>query len=56
MQNRLDESGIIYIGSEVSPEDVLVDKVTPKDETQLTLEEKLLKVIFGEKVPITSLL
>ncbi|MFH4354249.1 MAG: DNA-directed RNA polymerase subunit beta [Neisseriaceae bacterium] len=49
MQNRLDESGIIYIGSEVSPGDVLVGKVTPKGETQLTPEEKLLKAIFGEK-------
>ena len=49
MQNRLDESGIIYIGSEVVPGDVLVGKVTPKGETQLTPEEKLLKAIFGEK-------
>ncbi|MBN3859745.1 DNA-directed RNA polymerase subunit beta [Neisseriaceae bacterium PsAf] len=49
MQNRLDESGIIYIGSEVGPGDVLVGKVTPKGETQLTPEEKLLKAIFGEK-------
>mgnify|MGYP001940089718 FL=1 len=49
MQNRLDESGIIYIGSEVRPGDVLVGKVTPKGETQLTPEEKLLKAIFGEK-------
>lgn len=49
MQNRLDESGIIYIGAEVNPGDVLVGKVTPKGETQLTPEEKLLRAIFGEK-------
>ena len=49
MQNRLDESGIIYIGAEVEAGDVLVGKVTPKGETQLTPEEKLLRAIFGEK-------
>ncbi|TDR30925.1 DNA-directed RNA polymerase subunit beta [Hydromonas duriensis] len=47
--NRLDDSGIIYIGAEVSAGDVLVGKVTPKGETQLTPEEKLLRAIFGEK-------
>jgi DNA-directed RNA polymerase subunit beta len=47
--NRLDESGIIYIGAEVKPGDVLVGKVTPKGETTLTPEEKLLRAIFGEK-------
>jgi DNA-directed RNA polymerase subunit beta len=47
--NRLDESGIIYIGAEVQPGDVLVGKVTPKGETTLTPEEKLLRAIFGEK-------
>ncbi|WP_298290523.1 DNA-directed RNA polymerase subunit beta [Thiomonas sp.] len=46
---RLDESGIIYIGTEVEAGDVLVGKVTPKGETQLTPEEKLLRAIFGEK-------
>ena len=46
---RLDESGIVYIGAEVSPGDVLVGKVTPKGETTLTPEEKLLRAIFGEK-------
>ncbi|MEN9369073.1 MAG: DNA-directed polymerase subunit beta [Pseudomonadota bacterium] len=47
--SRLDESGIVYIGAEVSPGDVLVGKVTPKGETTLTPEEKLLRAIFGEK-------
>ncbi|ALM85396.1 DNA-directed RNA polymerase subunit beta [Bordetella sp. N] len=47
--NRLDESGITYIGAEVNADDVLVGKVTPKGETQLTPEEKLLRAIFGEK-------
>ena len=46
---RLDESGIVYIGAEVKPGDILVGKVTPKGETQLTPEEKLLRAIFGEK-------
>ena len=49
MLARLDESGIIYIGAEVEAGDVLVGKVTPKGETQLTPEEKLLRAIFGEK-------
>ena len=49
MQGRLDESGIVYIGAEVEAGDVLVGKVTPKGETQLTPEEKLLRAIFGEK-------
>ena len=45
----LDESGIIRIGAEVKPSDILVGKVTPKGETQLSPEEKLLRAIFGEK-------
>ncbi len=47
--NRMDDSGIIYVGAEVKPGDVLVGKVTPKGETTLTPEEKLLRAIFGEK-------
>ena len=47
--SKLDESGIVYIGAEVSAGDILVGKVTPKGETQLTPEEKLLRAIFGEK-------
>ena len=47
--SRLDDSGIINIGSEVISDDILVGKVTPKGETQLTPEEKLLRAIFGEK-------
>src|SRR5437588_286864 len=47
--NNLDESGIIRIGASVKPGDILVGKVTPKGETQLTPEEKLLRAIFGEK-------
>ncbi|EPE37512.1 DNA-directed RNA polymerase subunit beta [Candidatus Photodesmus katoptron] len=47
--SRLDESGIVYIGAEVKSGDILVGKVTPKGETQLTPEEKLLRAIFGEK-------
>ncbi|MFP5483640.1 MAG: DNA-directed RNA polymerase subunit beta, partial [Gammaproteobacteria bacterium] len=47
--SRLDESGIVYIGAEVQAGDVMVGKVTPKGETQLTPEEKLLRAIFGEK-------
>ncbi|MBF8246449.1 MAG: DNA-directed RNA polymerase subunit beta [Rickettsia sp.] len=46
---HLDESGIIYIGSQVKPGDILVGKVTPKSETAVTPEEKLLRAIFGEK-------
>ncbi|MFQ5543483.1 MAG: DNA-directed RNA polymerase subunit beta [Nitrospiria bacterium] len=46
---NLDESGIIRVGAEVKPGDILVGKVTPKGETQLTPEEKLLRAIFGEK-------
>ena len=46
---NLDESGIIRIGAEVRPGDILVGKITPKGETQLTPEEKLLRAIFGEK-------
>jgi DNA-directed RNA polymerase subunit beta len=49
MLGRLDESGIVYIGAEVEAGDALVGKVTPKGETQLTPEEKLLRAIFGEK-------
>jgi DNA-directed RNA polymerase subunit beta len=47
--NKLDQSGIVYIGAEVTAGDILVGKVTPKGETQLTPEEKLLRAIFGEK-------
>jgi len=47
--SSLDESGIVYVGAEVKPGDILVGKVTPKGETQLTPEEKLLRAIFGEK-------
>ncbi|MGJ8516910.1 DNA-directed RNA polymerase subunit beta [Carnimonas bestiolae] len=47
--NKLDDSGIVYIGAEINPGDILVGKVTPKGETQLTPEEKLLRAIFGEK-------
>ena len=47
--NKLDESGIVYVGAEVKGGDILVGKVTPKGETQLTPEEKLLRAIFGEK-------
>ncbi len=46
---KLDESGIVYIGAEVKAGDILVGKVTPKGESQLTPEEKLLRAIFGEK-------
>jgi len=46
---KLDEAGIVYIGAEVKGGDILVGKVTPKGETQLTPEEKLLRAIFGEK-------
>ena len=46
---KLDESGIVYVGAEVKGGDILVGKVTPKGETQLTPEEKLLRAIFGEK-------
>ena len=49
MAGRLDDAGIVYIGAEVTAGDVLVGKVTPKGETQLTPEEKLLRAIFGEK-------
>ena len=47
--SKLDEAGIVYIGAEVGAGDILVGKVTPKGETQLTPEEKLLRAIFGEK-------
>ena len=46
---KLDETGVVYIGAEVQAGDILVGKVTPKGETQLTPEEKLLRAIFGEK-------
>ncbi|GCE26198.1 DNA-directed RNA polymerase subunit beta [Dictyobacter alpinus] len=46
---NLDERGIIYVGAEVGPQDILVGKITPKGETELTAEEKLLRAIFGEK-------
>ena len=45
----LDEEGVIRVGAEVSPGDILVGKITPKGETELTAEEKLLRAIFGEK-------
>ena len=47
--SKLDESGIVHVGAEVKPNDVLVGKVTPKGESMLTPEEKLLRAIFGEK-------
>jgi len=47
--SKLDEAGIVSIGAEVRPGDILVGKITPKGETQLTPEEKLLRAIFGEK-------
>jgi DNA-directed RNA polymerase subunit beta len=47
--SNLDESGIVFIGAKVKPFDILVGKITPKNENQLTPEEKLLKAIFGEK-------
>jgi DNA-directed RNA polymerase subunit beta len=47
--SKLDDAGIVYVGAEVKPNDILVGKVTPKGETQLTPEEKLLRAIFGEK-------
>lgn len=47
--SRLDDCGIVYVGAEVKQGDILVGKVTPKGETQLTPEEKLLRAIFGEK-------
>jgi len=46
---KLDDSGIVYVGAEIKPNDILVGKVTPKGETQLSPEEKLLRAIFGEK-------
>jgi DNA-directed RNA polymerase subunit beta len=45
----LDEEGVVYIGAEVRPGDILVGKITPKGETELTAEERLLRAIFGEK-------
>src|SRR5699024_494204 len=47
--SKLDESGIVYVGAEMRPGDILVGKVTPKGESQLTPDEKLLRAIFGEK-------
>ena len=46
---NLDEAGIVYIGAEVQPGDILVGKITPKGESPMTPEEKLLRAIFGEK-------
>ena len=46
---NLDEAGIVYIGAEVGPADILVGKITPKGESPMTPEEKLLRAIFGEK-------
>jgi DNA-directed RNA polymerase subunit beta len=47
--SELDENGIIRVGAEVGPDDILVGKITPKGETELSAEEKLLRAIFGEK-------
>ena len=47
--SKLDECGIVYVGAEVNPGDILVGKITPKGENQLSPEEKLLRAIFGEK-------
>ncbi len=49
MLSNLDEAGIVYVGADVSPGDILVGKVTPKGESPVTPEEKLLRAIFGEK-------
>ena len=49
MLRNLDEAGIVYVGADVSPGDILVGKVTPKGESPVTPEEKLLRAIFGEK-------
>ncbi len=49
MLNKLDETGVVHIGANVEPSDILVAKITPKAEQQLTPEEKLLRAIFGEK-------
>ena len=49
MLTHLDDSGIVYVGTEVAPGDILVGKVTPKGEQQLTPEEKLLRAVFGDK-------
>ena len=46
---NLDEAGIVYVGAEVHPGDILVGKITPKGESPMTPEEKLLRAIFGEK-------
>ena len=46
---ELDEEGIIRVGAKVGPDDILVGKITPKGETELSAEEKLLRAIFGEK-------
>ena len=46
---NLDEAGMVYIGAEVKPGDIMVGKVTPKGESPMTPEEKLLRAIFGEK-------
>ena len=46
---NLDEAGIVYVGAEVQPGDILIGKVTPKGESPMTPEEKLLRAIFGEK-------
>ena len=45
----MDENGIVVIGAEVEPNDILVGKIAPKGETELTAEERLLRAIFGEK-------
>src|SRR3712207_9511526 len=46
---NLDDRGIIYVGAEVNPNDILVGKITPKGETDLTAEERLLRAIFGDR-------
>ncbi|OGY28482.1 MAG: DNA-directed RNA polymerase subunit beta [Candidatus Woykebacteria bacterium RIFCSPHIGHO2_12_FULL_43_10] len=46
---NLDDQGVVYLGAEVGPNDILVGKITPKGETELTAEERLLRAIFGEK-------
>ena len=46
---NLDENGIVVVGAEVTPNDILVGKIAPKGETELTAEERLLRAIFGEK-------
>ena len=51
--HNLDETGIVYIGAEIHPNDILIGRVTPKGESPVTPEEKLLRAIFGEKAAET---